>query len=262
MKNIEYYIIIGSSRGLGAAIVDELLKDNRSKVIGISRTPYENIINHTYWQASHRYQHVEMDITQSSSSVILKNISSNLPLKQPVCVIFNAAIVASDIDQDSQINYEQFENINKVGIDGFGNVLKACEQILLDTKGVFVGISSFGAFVPPVFDPRIAYPASKAYLNMALRCLRTTWDKIDIITINLGHIGGKKTGFFSQWISPSYTKTARKIIKIIKAKKIPQTVNYPFIYQIVYGFILGFIPDALYQRIFTGLKKWMSAEKI
>jgi NAD(P)-dependent dehydrogenase (short-subunit alcohol dehydrogenase family) len=255
MKNIQYYIIIGSSRGLGAAIVNELLKDNNSKVIGISRTPYENIINHTYWQASHRYQHVEMDITQSSNSVILKNISSNLPLEQPVCVIFNAALVASEINQYKQINYEQFEKINKVGIDGFGNVLKACEQILLDTKGVFVGISSFSAFVPPVFDPRIAYPASKAYLNMALRCLRTTWDKVDIITINLGHIGGEKNDFLSQWISPSYTKTACKIINIIRAKKIPQTVNYPFIYKIVYGFILGFVSDTFYKYIFTKLKK-------
>lgn len=251
-KRINNFIIIGSSRGLGSALVEELLKNESYQVFGIARTRFEKIKNCEKWRNSKRYHHIETDITSASCSETLKAVCLEFS-EEPIQIVFNAAVVESDVNNNSTINFDVFSKVNSVGIDGFRNILKAFDDHLLSYGGILVGISSFSAFIPPVFDPRIAYPSSKAYLDMSLRCLRSMWDSkhIRVVTVHLGHIGEKQTGFFSR----SYTKTAEKLVKSLSGKKIPSEINYPRLYTLVYKYILKSVPDSLYLKLFRMLHK-------
>ena len=251
-KHINNFIIIGSSRGLGSALVEVLLKNESYQVFGIARTKFEKVKNYEKWCSPKRYHHIEADITSASICETLKSVCLEFS-EEPIQIFFNAAVVESDVNNNCTINFNVFDKINHVGIDGFKNVLQAFEGYLLNYGGVFVGISSFSAFFPPVFDSRIAYPSSKAYLDMSLRCLRIVWNSkhISIVTVHLGHIEEKQTGLLSR----SYTKTAEKLVKSLSSKKIPSEINYPRLYTLVYKYILKSIPDSLYLKLFRMLHK-------
>ncbi|MCP4992096.1 MAG: SDR family oxidoreductase [Colwellia sp.] len=251
-QHINKFVVIGASRGLGSALVNELLINESYQVFGIARTRFEEVKYYGKWRNLERYHHIEADITTASSSEIMKSVCSEFSY-EPVQIIFNAAVVESDVINNSTIDYDIFDKVNYVGIDGFRNVLKAFEGYLLNYGGVFVGISSFSAFIPPVFDPRIAYPSSKAYLDMSLRCLRSMWDRryISVVTVHLGHIEETQTGILSR----SYTKTAEKLVKSLTGKKIPSEINYPKPYTLVYKYILNSVPDFIYLKFFRILHK-------
>ncbi|MCK9614366.1 MAG: SDR family NAD(P)-dependent oxidoreductase [Candidatus Omnitrophica bacterium] len=244
-----YYIVIGSSRGLGSALVEELLRQEHCQVIGVARTTLKDIKGHEKWIASGRYRHVEADISSSRCHQILSSVARNLS-PSPICIIFNSAHIEKDINPDNKsINYVAFERVNRVGIDGLGNILFIFQEHLLRYGGVFVGISSFWGTIPPLFLPWVAYPASKAYLNIALRCLRVWWrGRIKVLIVNIGNIG--KDTSLPKWIVPTYSMAARKIIYSLSIKKIPRVINYPFWHAVVYLYILRFIPEIFYLWIF------------
>ncbi|GJQ57639.1 MAG: SDR family oxidoreductase [Candidatus Scalindua sp. AMX11] len=251
-RRINHFIIIGSSRGLGSALVEVLLRNDSHHIFGVARTRFNEIKNYKNLCHSTRYHHIETDITSASCVETLKSITSKFS-KGPIQVVFNAAVVESDITSDFTINFDTFDKVNSVGIRGLSNVLKAFEGYLFTYGGIFVGISSFSAFVPPVFDPRIAYPSSKAYLDMCLRCLRSIWnsDHISVVTVHLGHIGEKQAGSQSR----SYSDTAEKLVKSLSGKKIPSEINYPRLYTLVYKYFLTSVPDFLYLKLFRMLRK-------
>lgn len=246
-----YYIVVGSSRGLGACLVEELLKEGKT-VAGVARSPVTQAPNHASWLATGKYSHVELDITSAECADKLRDLK--IP-SGPLCVIFNAALVMSDVNPDGTMNYATFNAVNHAQIDGFGNVLSAFEKHMLKFGGMWVGISSFSAFTPPVFDPRIAYPASKAYLDMALRCLDSVWDnKIKVVTVHLGHMGEKEgQSLMSRWLVPSYATCAKVIIRGTVAKNCKREINFPFLYCMLYKYLLRAVPQSLYLAFFKFL---------
>ena len=250
-KKIEDFVIIGSSSGLGAALVNEFIERTPYNVVGIARTAYEKLSESHKWDASGRYRHIEMDITSSSCSGELKSRCRVFPGK-PVCVIFNAAFMKPDIKKDGTINFKVFEEINRAGIYGLQNVISAFEGHLLASGGVLVGISSFSSMIPPVADLKAAYPATKAYLDMALRCFRLIWlNKVRVVTVHLGHIRKcDGTDSFFDLITPTYPMVARKITGSLLKKKVPNEINYPLLYNVFYRYVLRFIPDKLYFYLF------------
>lgn len=248
-------IVIGSSRGLGASLVETLLNEG-CHVLGMARTPFTQVSNHKKWSASGRYRHVELDVASPNSTPTLDQLCADL-LPGPICVIYNAAVVAPDVGRDARVNFEVFSRVNRTQIDGFGNVLRAFEKHFLANGGMLVGISSFSAYSPTILDPRLAYSASKAYLNMALRCLRIMWgDKIAVTTVHLGHMRDKEEGpLLYRWLVPTYTRCAKKIVRGILAKKPPKEINYPFLYLIVYKYIMRLVPGDKYPSLYKLLFK-------
>ncbi|MBI5235377.1 MAG: SDR family oxidoreductase [Deltaproteobacteria bacterium] len=247
-------VVIGSSRGLGAALVDGLLERGYT-VTGVARTmPDAERLER--WNASRRYKHFIADISSQDGLTAVKEISKDLPL-EPVCVIFNAASVETDV-HGRLIDHDALTRVNSTAIVGLGNTTAAFQSHLTTRGGYFVGISSFSAFAPPFNEPRAAYPASKAYLDMFLRSLRIIWrDKVTVVTVHLGHLG-RGDFFLSGMLVSDYDKTANKIITGITGKKTPREINYPFIYCLVYRYILSCIPDFLYIKaavIFNRVKR-------
>ncbi|MDP2923140.1 MAG: SDR family NAD(P)-dependent oxidoreductase [Candidatus Omnitrophota bacterium] len=259
--NIKHCIIIGSSSGLGAALVEEFLNQTSCRITGVARTNFEKIHRYREWSASGRYNHIELDITSPVCRIHLKSLCSEFS-SEPICVIFNAARVATDVNKNGALNYDVFADINRVGIDGFGNILAAFEEHFLKYGGILVGISSFSSFMPPLLEQRVAYPSSKAYLDMAFRCLRVAWDKkVKIVIIHLGHISYSKDKTFPKWISPTYNLVAKKIVRLIASGKAPQEINYPVLYCLIYKYIFRFIPDRVYLNLLGILRYFIKTDK-
>ncbi len=260
--NIKHYIIIGSSFGLGAALVEELLSRTSCRITGVARTNFEKIQRYRDWAASGRYNHIELDITLPVCYARLKSLCSEFP-PEPMCVIFNAARVATDINKNGTLNYEVFSDINRVGIEGLGNILAAFQEHLLKYGGVLAGISSFSSFTPPLLEQRVAYPSSKAYLDMAFRCLRVVWGKkVNVVIIHLGHIGYPEDKTLPRWIAPTYNLVAKKIVKLIASGKAPQEINYPVLYCLVYKYIFKFIPDRVCLNLLRLLRYFIKPKKL
>jgi NAD(P)-dependent dehydrogenase (short-subunit alcohol dehydrogenase family) len=243
-------LVIGSSRGLGAALAAALVARRCPQVIGVSRTPPEG---EGGWRRDERYRHVALDVSAPESPVRLREVlrqTSNAPL----LVIYNAAEVRSDLRPDGTIDFALFDLVNAVGVTGLGHVLRGVQDPLLARGGVFVGVSSFAALSPPVVAPRLAYPASKAYLDSALRALRHAWrGRVRVVTVHLGHIGGPGRGLLSRWIRPSYAMAAERILRRLTARRVPDEIDYTLAYAVAYHYLLPLVPDRLSARLLTGI---------
>lgn len=255
-----YCLIMGSSRGLGAAMVEEFLKREDMFIIGFARSDIKDIKNSEQWLATKRYRHIKADITQSECTEKLKAICSELSGK-PLMIIFNAALVKSDSAENKRIIYPIFDEINRIAIGGLRRVLEGVEDHLLNFGGVFVGISAFSAIAPPVQELRLAYPATKAYLDMALRCLRFAWkDKVKVVTVHLGHLDSLGDGK-RYWFVPNYAQTAHKITQALGGVNIPAEINYPFLYNLLYRRFFVFVPDRVYYWAINLLTKIIPEQK-
>lgn len=240
---MKYCVIIGSSRGLGAALVDEFLNEGCYQIIGVARTEPEKILDHNKWVASGRYSYFTVDIASSKGRESLMSISSELP-QEPVCIILNAAHIKKDINKDKSLNYSVFKKINRTNIDGVGNVLKAFERHLLTYGGTIIVISSFWSISPPLFLHWASYPASKAYIDIFFKCLGIAWGKkVKVCTIHLGNIGGSGKNLISKWMVPTYQMAARKIVRTISRRRIPRLIGFPRWQAFFYKFLLRIIPE-------------------
>ncbi len=243
-------IVVGSSRGLGSALVDALLANGADLVVGVARTSEHDIAQRHQWPASPRYRHIQIDIGSPDSVAAMSAVLPDMP-KEPLLVIFNAANLAKDTKDDRSIDFEVFEEINRTGVNGFTNVLRAFEPHLLSWGGTFVGISSINALMPPVLEHRVAYPATKAFLHMALRSAGIAWEgKVSCVTIHLGHVGGAlNRGLVSRLLLPTYAATADKIVRLMMRQNIPRQMTYPFLYRVMYRGILPYVPDSTYYHL-------------
>jgi NAD(P)-dependent dehydrogenase (short-subunit alcohol dehydrogenase family) len=255
-QKIESFIVIGASRGLGAALVDELLKKD-FHVVGVSRTAPSDIPKYEHWKKTGNFEYHELDIGSPDSTHTLEKICAGLPAS-PLCIIYNAAIQKTEVDEkEPLLNMDVFFEINQVQIDGLGRVIRSFEKHLLKHGRLFASISSFSAYAPAILDPRIAYPASKAYLDMAMKCLNAHWNgKIKGTTIHLGHFGGDEKLLFI-FKKANYQNVAQKIIKNLTKQNPPEEINYPLIYCLAYKYFFRLIPYSfdIFASMISNLKK-------
>lgn len=254
---VTQWIVIGTSRGLGTALVDELLREPSVAIRGISRTPAEQINKYTTWKETGRYRHLQLDITSSPCRELLPTCIQEVA-PNPAGIIFNAAYMEQDVTSEHLIRFQAFDQVNQVGIIGLGNVLFAIEPYLKEYGGILMGISSFSALAPPII-PKLAYPSTKAYLDMLLRCLRAIWPKkIKVVTVHLGHIGSWEQ-VLSGWNVPTYAMTASKIVKTLSRSHIPEEINYPLIYTLMFKYVFPWLPDKV---MFWGLRSSLRLGRI
>lgn len=230
------YVVIGASRGLGASIVNICL-EHGFNVVGIGRTEEKNIKLISEWNKSGRFKYIQLDIGNRNCKDKLKGVI-DMYNNIPFCIVFNAAVTESDVETNGIINFDILYRTNYTGIDGFAHTLEVFGVHLVLHGGFLVGISSLSALVPPIDGGKIAYPASKAYLDMALRSLRLLWGKrVHVMNIHLGHINEE-----GSWFIPRYNVIAQKIVKATLRSHPPKSICEPPIYCIAYG-IMKMIPD-------------------
>lgn len=250
MTDAGRWVVVGCSRGLGAALVDELLERPGTTVSGLARTPLAAIANAGRWQATGRYEHHVADLAEPAAGAALAQMARSIP-DGPITLIFNAAYLERDVREDGRIDFERLERTNRVNVDGFGRTLQAFEDRLFRDGGLLVGISSINAVKPPFLEPRLAYGPTKAYLSMALRNLALAWPRrIRLMEARLGHIGADPaaTGLAPLFV-PTYRATARALLSRATRRHPPRLWTYPFVYCLAYNYLLRLVPDDLLLRL-------------
>ncbi len=251
----ECCVVIGSSKGLGAALVNELIASPYRLVIGVARTKFNKLPTYEKLSRSKKYFHVVADVTSVNCLNKLNSLYEKFS-GDSLTVIFNAAKRTSDVDKENNIIFDEVSNTNKVGILGLINVIKAFEKYWSKNNGKLIGISSINAIYPPIVERRISYGATKTYMDMLLRNLSILWNnQVNITTIHLGHIGGGYDhNILPKYLRSNYTKAAKKIMKIITKKKPPSEVIWPAYYKI-YKYAAPFLPDTIFHKLVRGIIK-------
>jgi NAD(P)-dependent dehydrogenase (short-subunit alcohol dehydrogenase family) len=241
-------IVCGASRGLGAALVEAMIEKGITPVVGVSRGRRDG---RPLGRDAGRYREDPLDLSRPDAGSVLKRLVDELA-PCPLIAVYNAAVLRSELSGTGPIDIATAAEVNAVGVAGFTHFLGAVQHHLLAHGGVLVGVSSFAAYAPPAREPRVAYPATKAYLDMALRTLRHAWrGRVTVVTIHLGHIGGTDETAWARWIRPSYAAAARHILRRLSQDRSPDEINYTLPYTIVYKYVLRHVPDSLYFRVFS-----------
>ncbi len=158
---MKYYIITGTSRGIGKVLVDYFLKENDARIIGISRSEVKNHTEH--------YVHIPFDL--SDLDRLEKEASSFFPTLKSgdEVVLINNAGLLGEVGPLGSIGNDSFRKVINVNVTA-GAILMNCfiaHYAALDAKKIILNISS-GAGKSPV-DGWSAYCSSKAALDMLSR---------------------------------------------------------------------------------------------
>lgn len=255
MPPVTAALVTGVSRGLGAALVEGLLARDARIVLGAARTSRDDVVARHAWARDGRYRHIECDLAGADAAHRLAAAVAGLP-RAPLLVVHNAAAVRSDVCADGAIDFAAWDEVNATAVGGLGHLLRATQDHLLANGGTFVGISSFAALAPPVLDPRVAYPATKAHLDATLRALRLAWrDRVRVVTVHLGHVGGADDGWRGRLVRPSYRAAADHVLSALFRPVAPERIAFPWPYRLVFRYALPLVPDALYAATLRALAR-------
>ena len=163
------YIITGASKGIGKAIADELLKDEKNYVVGVSRT---SSIQHA------NYRHQPLDF--SDIPAVEHNLQKVfLPFQEAEqLVLINNAGVLGDIGYVGEnMPNERFEFVFDVNVVVPAMLMNTFLQIYRQhpAKKIIVNVSS-GAGQYPI-DGWASYCASKAAIDMLSQTVQLEQNK-------------------------------------------------------------------------------------
>lgn len=175
---MNYYYITGTSRGIGKAFAEALLKDKNNSVTGISRT---GAINHP------NYRHIILDLSKTKKTS--KFEFSNHTDGEKIVLVNNAGHIGG-IRRAGNLNRKTLADTYKINllapsilINNFINTYRS-----LPAKKIIFNISSGAA--RRAIDAASAYSASKAGLDMFSRAVaeeqKITGGDFRIVSISVG----------------------------------------------------------------------------
>jgi benzil reductase ((S)-benzoin forming) len=172
------FIITGTSKGIGKAIVKKLLLNKENYIFGLSRSYVENTYN---------FYNLEFDLSNPDMDVIEKLWSKINNLNFEKIYLINNAAVIEPIKKIGNCKKEEIENniyVNLTApfvlVNSFLNFFKNH-----NVKKFVINISSGSAYTP--FSGWSAYCSSKAGLNMFTKTLALEADKnLKVISIAPG----------------------------------------------------------------------------
>lgn len=231
-------LITGVSSGLGETLALELLKKN-NLVWGVSRKDENHpSLKRLFENKSFIYSQCDVGIERNVNQLINEIKEADYALD---IVILNAGLMENDIGING-FNYCSFKKVFDVNFLGSMAIINGVLPLFFNHGlGLFIGISSLAAHRGVVVN-KIAYPTSKAALNMAFESFRLQLSNKNIrfLTVNLGPLSEKKG-----LLRASYKQTAKKIISLIDKKV--NVVDYPFLPSLIFR-IFKFLPDSFLSR--------------
>lgn len=230
-------LITGVSRGLGYALAKNALSDGLI-VLGLVRD-LNNIAVDTLVGLGMLAIIGDMSSPKSIKNLINYLVTMNLI---PNIVILNAAVQESDID--IFLNNDQFIKIMNINLINQLLLISDLLPHLVLINGRVIVISSLSARIAT--DPkRVAYPASKAGLSMALSALRlnSNLKSIKFITVEAGSMKIR-----SDFFSVTYEWAANRILRLINDTNVPTKIVFPFSSLILFN-LLNFFPSQLIEYI-------------
>ncbi|WP_242922841.1 SDR family NAD(P)-dependent oxidoreductase [Pontibacter liquoris] len=163
------YIITGASKGIGKAIAEELLKDDRNHVVGVSRT---SSIEHP------NYRHQPLDLSDVPAvEHNLQKVFVPYPDAEKLVLINNAGVLGDIGYVGEDMPNERFEFVFDVNVVVPAMLMNTFLQVYREhpAEKVIVNVSS-GAGQHPI-DGWASYCASKAALDMLSQTVQLEQDK-------------------------------------------------------------------------------------
>lgn len=169
------YLVTGASRGIGKAIVQELLLHSAGTVIFCSRSPLEESVldNIKAEFPNTSVQHVRCDVATSEGRKALID----------VCVVEHGVTVLHGLVNNVGVNVrknmteqtnEEFHTIMRTNVDSAYFLCKLCLPLLEQAQGAaIVNVSSAAGIQSS--GTGVAYGMSKAALNQMTRSLACEW---------------------------------------------------------------------------------------
>lgn len=185
------YIVIGSSSFTGSHIVDALLADGASCVVGVGRSPEPGALYLPYarW-GSERFAYHQIDLVRQAGE--LARLMDDL---QPACVINVAAL--SEVELSNHRPVEYYET-NCLGVVKLCNHLRTREYL---RKYIHISTAEvYGSSETPLEEsapmrPSTPYAASKAAADMYLASLRQNFD-FPVTLVRSTNVYGKHQQLF------------------------------------------------------------------
>jgi NAD(P)-dependent dehydrogenase (short-subunit alcohol dehydrogenase family) len=176
-------VVTGGQRGLGKAVVDELLERGAAKVYATARAPKDS--------ADPRVVSIALDVTDADSVAALADVASDAQI-----VINNAGIIGGHSLLDS--DFEEIRAVFETNYFGALRVARAFAPILarngggalVDIHSVLSWVAGFGA-----------YGASKAAFWSATNSLRLELEKQGTLVTGV-HLGYTDTDMVADFDAP------------------------------------------------------------
>lgn len=174
---MNYYIITGTSRGLGEAIAKKLL-NNKHHVIGISRTVNTKLIDMAK-EKGYNLSYIKFDLNQVDKlDEMMTNIFTDINLDdaERVCLVNNAGVVTpiNSLDHCSSTEIINSFNINAISpLVISSNFIARLREYRCKKR--IINISS-GAGKNP-YDGWSCYCSTKSAVDMFTRCVAIEQEK-------------------------------------------------------------------------------------
>jgi NAD(P)-dependent dehydrogenase (short-subunit alcohol dehydrogenase family) len=206
-------LVTGANRGIGAAIVQEMLKAGVAKIYATARDP-----NTLPSFGDPRVVPLQMDITSDTS------VTAAAAVAKDVDVLVNNAGTLAFGDYLSS-NWKTFEDDMRTNYFGTLRVLRAFSpQFVARKSGTIANISSVvGLSAVPVMA---GYSASKAALHSITQSLRGTLEKDNVIVIGI-YPGPIETDLAKEVPYPEKATPEYAAANIVKGIAEGQTYIFP-----------------------------------
>lgn len=220
--------ITGVSSGLGRELTRRFLADGH-RVWGISRRKKEGMDSSFLMNENFIYSNCDVGIMAQTADVYHEMEGRNFI---PDVVILNAA--SQENDFLSEFSGKKFREIFNINFFGVFNWIEKFLPILGQKKeGIFIAISSSTAYYP-LIKKKIAYPTSKAAINMLFEAFKMQYylANLRFTIFNFGPLADKKP-----FLGTTYKEAANKVAGYIYYDKRSRVINYPFIHFLALNII-------------------------
>jgi UDP-2,4-diacetamido-2,4,6-trideoxy-beta-L-altropyranose hydrolase len=153
------YLITGTNRGLGEALINNILKKDRSFVVAIARSVTDE---QRQYIKSNKLIHISQDLTEELQIEQIKNAFNNFPSESNIVFINNASVIGPIATLD-EMDAESIRNSVAVNITSPLMIFHFLVNHFFNRNIDFVNITSGAANLSiPHWS---LYASSKAYLN-------------------------------------------------------------------------------------------------
>jgi len=231
--------VTGASSGIGRELIKQLIK-NGHVVWGVARRENLMIELKQELKADALFFYTACDVSVAGE---LQKITQAMEQKKfsPDVFVLAAGVFANDITPE--LDYEIFKKMMDANLYSALNFVEIFTPALLKKNaGQFIALSSTAALKPSLRG--VGYPAGKAALGIAFRCLDLAYRKRNVIfsTIYLGTVATGMWNAKKSFAVADKDHVAKAIRHVIKTKK---SVYYiPFWSTLISR--MSFLPDRWY----------------
>ena len=225
-------LITGVSRGLGHALAAAAISRGMA-VAGIVRNPAAESVKEL---AARGMRVFDADLSDplSIAGLIAQLREADVV---PRTLVLNAGLMADDFGE--RVDAECMQKVLATNLLAPLLLISYFLPAMAASKGLVIAISSLSARLAT--DPRrVAYPASKAGLSMALSALRLRRDlpSVRFVTVEAGRIAAAPLP-----LAVTYEAAALRILALMDDPDPPATVAFPASAALIFG-VLGSLPAA------------------